>query len=52
MNNQDLHLKSRTRCCSSPWVKKGRARYECTKCKKDVTLEIVLLYEALYDKIY
>lgn len=27
-------------------IRKGRAHYECKHCGKDITLELVLLYEA------
>lgn len=37
----------KTRCCNAKWIRKGRADYRCSKCGADVTLELVLLQEAL-----
>ena len=39
--------KAKTTCCKADWYIKGRANFRCTKCEKDVTLEMVLLYEAI-----
>ena len=39
--------KAKTLCCNAEWYAKGRADFRCKKCDKDVTLEIVLLYEAM-----
>ena len=37
----------KTLCCKAEWVRKSRANFRCKKCDKDVTLEIMYLYEAL-----
>ena len=39
--------KIKTTCCKTSWYRKGRANYRCEKCNKDVTLEIVLIYDAI-----
>ena len=31
-------------------IRKWRANYECPKCKKDISIELVYLQEALTDK--
>jgi len=48
MSEIDKLMKYKTQCCNSEWYAKGRANYRCKKCDKDVTLEIVLLHQALY----
>lgn len=37
----------KTMCCEAKWHRKSRANFRCKKCEQDVTLEIVLLYQAL-----
>jgi tRNA(Ile2) C34 agmatinyltransferase TiaS len=37
----------KTMCCKAAWKVVGRADFRCTKCDKDVTMEIVFLAEAL-----
>lgn len=37
----------KTMCCDAKWHRKSRANFRCLKCDRDVTLEIVLLYQAL-----
>jgi tRNA(Ile2) C34 agmatinyltransferase TiaS len=37
----------KTLCCKAKYYRKGRANYRCKKCDKDVTLELVLLYQVL-----
>lgn len=37
----------KTMCCKADWYRKSRANFRCNKCEKDVTLEIMLLYQAL-----
>lgn len=37
----------KTVCCGSEFYKKGRADYRCKKCDKDVTLELVYVWEML-----
>lgn len=37
----------KTSCCNAEWYRKGRADFRCKQCEKDVTLEIVLIYDAL-----
>ena len=39
--------KVKTLCCKADWYRKSRGNFRCKKCEKDVTLEIVFLYEAL-----
>ena len=34
-------------CCNEGWYRKGRANLRCIKCDKDVTLDIVLIHQAL-----
>lgn len=41
----------KTTCCHADFVRVGRARYECEKCKKDVSLEFVFLVELFSDKL-
>lgn len=36
----------KTTCCKASWYVKSRADFRCSKCDKDVTLEVVLLAEA------
>jgi tRNA(Ile2) C34 agmatinyltransferase TiaS len=46
----DRRLKKvKTSCCKSEWEKKGRADYRCCKCRKDVTMELVLIYKAMIE---
>lgn len=33
----------KTSCCKADWYVKSRANYRCSKCKKDVTMEVLLL---------
>jgi len=40
----------KTRCCGSRWYRKGRADYRCEKCNRDITLELVLLMQALEEE--
>jgi hypothetical protein len=37
----------RSPCCKEPFYAKGRADFRCKGCDKDVTLEIVLLVDAI-----
>jgi tRNA(Ile2) C34 agmatinyltransferase TiaS len=37
----------KTLCCNSKWYRKGRANYRCVKCDSDVTIELVLLADAM-----
>ena len=39
----------KTLCCNAETVRHGRADIRCAKCGKDVTLEMVLIYEASED---
>lgn len=39
--------KAKTLCCKAEWYRKSRANFRCKKCDKDVTLEIMFLYQAL-----
>jgi hypothetical protein len=41
------YLMVKTMCCKSTWHRKSRANYRCNKCGGDVTLEIVLLVQAV-----
>ena len=41
------YLMVKTMCCKSTWHVKSRANFRCDKCGKDVTLEIVLLAQAV-----
>lgn len=36
-------------CCNSSWSAIGRANYRCDKCKSDISLQILLIYEALME---
>ena len=36
-------------CCNAKIIRKGRADLRCEKCGKDVTLEIVMLYDLIID---
>lgn len=48
MENTEDKLKGyKTLCCNSEWHRKGRANYRCNKCDADVTLDILLIYQAL-----
>lgn len=38
---------AKTTCCNAKWYRKSRANFRCQKCNRDVTLEIVFLYQAL-----
>lgn len=40
----------KTLCCNTDWYRKSRANFRCTECDKDVTLEIMLLYQALNEE--
>lgn len=40
----------KTPCCKAEWIIKGRSNYRCKKCDEDVTLEIILFYQALIKK--
>lgn len=44
-NKQIAEVK--TLCCKADWYRKSRANFRCSKCERDVTLEIVLLCEAM-----
>lgn len=36
-----------TICCKATWKEKSKLNYRCTECDADVTMEIILLYQAL-----
>ncbi len=36
-------MKIKSLCCKAEIIRKGRADLRCSKCGKDVTLEIVML---------
>jgi hypothetical protein len=40
---------AKTICCKAKWYRKSRANFRCEKCDKDVTLEIMFLYQALIE---
>jgi len=40
---------AKTMCCKAKWYRKSRANFRCEKCEKDVTLEIMFLYQALIE---
>ncbi len=40
---------AKTMCCKTKWYRKSRANFRCEKCEKDVTLEIMFLYQALIE---
>lgn len=42
--------KVKTSCCNTGWKRIGRAHFICVKCKRDVTTEIVLVYQVLEDE--
>lgn len=37
----------KTLCCKASYAKLGRARWICVDCKKDCSLEFVLIYAAV-----
>jgi transposase-like protein len=39
--------KHKTLCCQSTYTRQGRAKYVCDSCGKDVSLELVLLFDAI-----
>ena len=39
--------KAKTLCCKAKMYRKSRANFRCKKCNKDVTLEVMFLYQAL-----
>ena len=43
---------AKTMCCKAKWYRKSRANFRCEKCEKDVTLEIMFLYQALIERAY
>lgn len=38
--------KAKTLCCDADWYIKSRADFRCEKCERDVTLEIMFLYDS------
>jgi tRNA(Ile2) C34 agmatinyltransferase TiaS len=36
-------------CCNVGWYVKSRANFRCKKCGKDVTMEVLFLYQAMED---
>ncbi len=45
------HLKDyKTTCCNSSFYRKGRADFRCSKCEKDVTLEVMLFYKIITEQ--
>ena len=40
---------AKTMCCKAKWYRKSRANFRCEKCKKDVTIEVMFLYQALIE---
>ena len=41
----------KTLCCKSGWYRKGRADFRCNNCGRCVTMELVILSEAIEPKI-
>ena len=39
----------KTTCCNASWKSVSKLNYRCTKCNKDVTYEIILIYKAIKD---
>ena len=37
----------KTNCCNVEWYKEKRFVYRCSECKKDITMEIMYLTDAL-----
>ena len=37
----------KTSCCKSSWYVKSRANFRCSKCEKDVTMEVLFLVQSL-----
>ncbi len=37
----------KTTCCNSDFYRKDRADFRCSKCDKDITLEVILFYKAI-----
>jgi Zn finger protein HypA/HybF involved in hydrogenase expression len=47
-NDSDEQIvKYKTPCCNAKWIRQSRANFRCKKCNKDVTLEVILVYQAL-----
>ena len=38
-----------TPCCNTTWTRVSRAVFLCDKCKEDVTVHIMLMYQAVND---
>ncbi len=48
MDKTDTEIaKVKTRCCKAKWYSKSRANFRCKNCGKDVTIEIMMIYQAL-----
>lgn len=48
MNKIDKQIqKAKTICCKGEYIRAGRAKYLCSECNSDVTIELVFLYMAL-----
>ncbi len=48
ISKQDKQIEAlRTLCCNAEYVRKGRADYECSHCKTDVSMEFVFLMDAI-----
>jgi hypothetical protein len=47
--SKDLE-KYKTMCCNAEWYVKSRANFRCKKCDQDVTLEVMLLHQAIEDQ--
>ena len=37
----------KTLCCNAKWYRKGKGNCRCEKCDKDVTLDLMLIYQVL-----
>jgi hypothetical protein len=47
--SKDLE-ENKTMCCNAEWYVKSRANFRCKECERDVTIEILLLHQAIEDQ--
>ncbi len=46
--DKDKQIKNyKTLCCKSTYTRLGRANYECDKCKKDISMELILFIDCV-----
>ena len=39
----------KTPCCKAKFYRAGRAKYLCKNCEKDITMDLIYLYDAMKD---